>query len=89
MKPYLWSSSMSSVNSKVYRCDVFGRRVLLGLTYAETHEFELLDAQPPPTNAATFCNGKPRKDHFRPVMHGGWNCIRNINRLALSKDDGQ
>jgi hypothetical protein len=27
--------------------DIFGRRILIGLTYAETHEFESLDAEPP------------------------------------------
>ena len=29
-----------------YGHDVFGRKVLVGLTYAETQEFELLDAAP-------------------------------------------
>lgn len=27
--------------------DIFGRKVLVGLSYAETHEFELLDTAPP------------------------------------------
>jgi hypothetical protein len=27
--------------------DIFGRRVLTGLTHAETNEFEALDAEPP------------------------------------------
>ena len=30
-----------------YSRDIFGRHILVGLTYAETHEFELLDAAPP------------------------------------------
>ena len=30
-----------------YRRDVFGRKVLIGLTYAETHEFETLDGETP------------------------------------------
>ena len=33
--------------SRCYGQDIFGRKVLVGLTYAETHEFELLDAAPP------------------------------------------
>ena len=33
--------------SRYYSQDIFGRKVLVGLTYAETHEFELLDAAPP------------------------------------------
>ena len=33
--------------SRSYGRDIFGRKVLIGLTYAETHEFELLDATPP------------------------------------------
>lgn len=33
--------------SRSHSRDIFGRRVLTGLTYAETHEFELLDAEPP------------------------------------------
>lgn len=31
----------------MYIRDIFGRQVLVGLTYAETQEFELLDAAPP------------------------------------------
>jgi hypothetical protein len=37
----------SSTHWQGYSRDVFGRRVLTGLTFAETHEFELLDKQPP------------------------------------------
>jgi len=33
--------------SRSYSRDIFGRTALTGLTYAETHEFELLDAEPP------------------------------------------
>ena len=32
---------------RLYSRDIFGRQVLVGLTYAETHEFENLDAAPP------------------------------------------
>ena len=31
---------------RLYSRDIFGRQVLAGLTYAETHEFEQLDAAP-------------------------------------------
>ena len=30
-----------------YSRDIFGRQVLTGLTFAETNEFETLDAEPP------------------------------------------
>jgi hypothetical protein len=33
--------------SRSYSRDIFGRQVLVGLTYSETYEFELLDAAPP------------------------------------------
>jgi hypothetical protein len=31
----------------LYRRDVFGQQVLIGLTFSETKEFERLDAEPP------------------------------------------
>jgi hypothetical protein len=31
----------------LYRRDIFGRRVRIGLTFAETNELERLDAEPP------------------------------------------
>jgi hypothetical protein len=42
-------SAMSSRHSSswFYEFDVFGRRVLVGLSFSETIEFEKLDAKPP------------------------------------------
>ena len=37
----------SRFSAMSYDQDIFGRKVLLGLTYAETCEFELLEAAPP------------------------------------------
>jgi len=31
----------------LYSWDIFGRRILIGLTFLETSEFERLDAEPP------------------------------------------
>jgi hypothetical protein len=36
-----------AIRSPHWGRDIFGRRVLIGLSYAETHEFESLDAEPP------------------------------------------
>ena len=37
----------TTVRANDYRLDIYGRRVLMGLTYEETSEFELLEAHLP------------------------------------------
>jgi hypothetical protein len=46
--------------------DIFGRRVLIGLTYAETHEFELLDAEPPVDQHGRLLHWEAEEKSFPP-----------------------
>ena len=46
--------------------DIFGRKVLVGLTYAETCEFELLDAVPPTDEHSRALSWEIEESSFPP-----------------------
>jgi hypothetical protein len=49
-----------------YSVDVFGRRVLVGLTYCETVEFEALDATPPVDENGEILRWEVDEESFPP-----------------------
>lgn len=50
----------------MYIQDIFGRQVLVGLTYAETYEFELLDAAPPIDEHGRILDWETDEESFPP-----------------------
>ena len=46
--------------------DILGRKVLVGLTYAETCEFELLDAVPPTDEQSRALSWEIEESSFPP-----------------------
>ena len=55
-----------SVMPHCYGQDIFGRKVLVGLTCAETHEFEMLDAAPPIDEHGRILDLETDEDSFPP-----------------------
>jgi hypothetical protein len=66
--------------------DIFGRRVLIGLSYAETHEFETLDAEPPLDQ-----HGQPLRwetdDRSFPPGQARWLELYKKHQLACARVD--
>ena len=50
----------------MYIRDIFGRKVSVGLTYAETREFELLDAAPPIDEHGRILDWETDEESFPP-----------------------
>jgi hypothetical protein len=68
-----WCLELASFRGRVsaiYIRDIFGRQVLVELTYAETEEFEMSDAAPPVDERGRILGGEMRS-HFRPISRGG------------------
>ena len=57
---------ISSNAAGPYTRDVLGRKTLIGLTYAETREFELLDAEQPVDDHGTLLGWELEEQSFPP-----------------------
>ena len=73
-----------------YGQDIFGRKVLVGLTYAETQEFELLDAMPPVDEHGRILEWEANEDSF-PSNQVRWLELYKRHQAARSRlnRDGQ
>ena len=69
-----------------YGQDIFGRKVLVGLTYAETHEFELLDTTPPVDEHGRILEWETDEDSF-PPNHARWLELYKKHEAARSRLD--
>jgi hypothetical protein len=68
-----------------YSVDVFGRRVLVGLTYSETIEFEALDATPPIDENGEILRWEVDEESF-PPGEARWLELYRKHRAAV--EDG-
>jgi hypothetical protein len=66
--------------------DIFGRRVLLGLSYAETCEFESLDAEPPIDRHGQLLRWETEEKSF-PLGQARWLELYNKHRAARVRVD--
>jgi hypothetical protein len=64
--------------------DTFGRKVLIGLTFAETREFEILDAQPPVDEDGNLLRWEIEEQSF-PSNHARWLELYKKHREACEK----
>lgn len=69
-----------------YGQDIFGRKVLVGLTYAESHEFELLDAAPPVDEHGDLMRWETDEESF-PPNHARWLELYKKHEAARSRLD--
>lgn len=69
----------------MYILDIFGRQVLVGLTYAETHEFELLDAAPP-TDDGRILDWEADEKSF-PPSQARWLELYKKHQAACARHD--
>lgn len=75
---------MSPLLSDSYGRDIFGRRILLGLTYAETQEFEQLDAEPPTDEHGRLLSWEIDDNAF-PSCHARWLELYKKHRAACAQ----
>lgn len=61
--------------------DSSGRRVLIGLTFSETHEFELLDAEPPIDEQGYVLRWETDDESF-PPSQARWLALFKRHRAA-------
>ena len=73
-----------SLHSRSYCRDIFGRRVLIGLTYAETLEFELLDAEPPIDEHGHILDWETDEKSF-PSSQARWLELYKKHRVACTR----
>lgn len=74
--------------SRSYSRDIFGRKVLVGLTYAETHEFELLDAEPPVDEHGRILDWEIDERSF-PASQVRWLQLYKKHQAASGGIDGE
>jgi hypothetical protein len=67
-----------------YSRDIFGRLVLAGLTFAETQEFELLDATPPNDEFGHLLRWETDESSFPPNQRR-WLELFNKHRAACGQ----
>jgi hypothetical protein len=67
-----------------YSRDIFGRTVLTGLTYAETHEFELLDAEPPVDERSDLLGWEIDEKSF-PLNQARWLELYKKHQAACAR----
>jgi hypothetical protein len=70
-----------------YGQDIFGRKVLLGLTYEETQEFERLDAVPPIEKNGLFLKWEIGNESF-PPSQTRWLELYKKHEAARSRAGG-
>ena len=70
----------------MYAKDIFGRKVLIGLTYSETREFELLDAAPPVDEYGRILKWETDEESF-PSNHARWLELYKKHESARSQHD--
>jgi hypothetical protein len=75
-----------SPHSHSYSRDIFGRQVLIGLTFAETHEFELLDAEPPIDEHGQLLRWETDDRSF-PPSQAGWLELYKKHQAAYARFD--
>ena len=73
--------------SRTYSRDIFGRQVLVGLTYAETREFKLLDAAPPIDKDGRLLPWETEDKSF-PPSQSRWLELYKKHQAACIRQDG-
>jgi hypothetical protein len=76
--------AISSKDCGPYSRDVVGRTVLIGLTPAETREFELLDAEPPVDEDGQLLRWELEEQSF-PPNQARWLELYKKHQRALHK----
>jgi hypothetical protein len=69
-----------------YSRDYLGRKILLGLTIAETREFELLDAEPPVDQDGHLLGWETDEESF-PPNQARWLELYRKHRDACARQD--
>jgi hypothetical protein len=81
-------NSRFSAMSRLHSQDIFGRKVLIGLTHAETREFELLDAAPPIDEHGRILNWEAEEKSF-PPNQARWLELYKKHRAACKRPTDQ
>jgi hypothetical protein len=81
-----FSSRFLMMNIRSAHCSryIFGRRVLIGLSYAETREFESLDAEPPIDRQGQLLHWEIEEKSF-PPNQARWLELYNKHRAACAR----
>ena len=69
-----------------YNRDIFGRRVLTGLTHSETNEFEALDTEPPVDERGHLLAWETEENSF-PKNQSRWLELYKKHRAACTRID--
>jgi hypothetical protein len=85
-----FSSRFLMMNIRSAHCShgryIFGRRILIGLSYAETREFESLDAEPPIDRHGQLLRWETEEKSF-PPSHARWLELYNKHQAACARVD--
>jgi hypothetical protein len=84
LTPVGFSMAFSASRWRRYSCDSFGRRVLTGLTFAETCEFVLLDEEPPVDERGNLLQWEIDDNSF-PPNQARWLELYKKHRAACER----